>query len=194
MAIIGLNTMMQHLHDCNTQKSKYKTGYWSSINEYPIMFALMAFYRPARVIECGTCSGCSALSWAVGQHAAQLNPRVYTFDPADRAKVYAGTGWEEYIQFFNEPFVGDTAKNFMERKIHGDTFVFIDGNHVEEACYADAVQTFECVQPGMVVAFHDAVKYPPIQNAITEALTAAGKDPRRRYTIPSACGLEIVEF
>ena len=193
--IDGLNTLMAHLRTCYDQKKDYKTGWWSSLNEYPIMFALMSMYQPTRVLECGTCSGASAMSWAVGMQCAQLDPRVYTFDPANRNKVYTETGWEEYIHFFNEPWIeGEKAKELLSTAVHGCTFVFIDGNHLQEACYADAVQALTYLKPGDVLAFHDAIKYRPIMDAVTDALEYTKVKPARRYTIASSCGIEVLEL
>lgn len=194
MEVVGLNTLVAHLASCKEQSDIYKTGYWSSLNEYPIMYALTAIYDVARVLECGTCSGCSALSWAVGQKSAGKTPEIHTFDPADRNKVYTDTPWAQFIHFNNESWIGSRAKKLLDESVNGATLVFIDGNHQEEACYADAVQTFERVTPGDVVVFHDAVKYQPIQTAISRAITDTAVDVSRRYTIPSACGMEIVEF
>lgn len=192
--ITGLNTMMAYINSCREDQAKFKTTYWSSMYEYPIMFSLMAIYRPTQVFECGTCNGASALSWAVGMKLSRLDPYVCTFDPARREKIYTGTEWEQYINFFKGPWVGETSKKLMEEAKNERNFVFIDGNHTPEACRNDAIHAIENLGPGDVITFHDAVKHPPIPEAIDEALEITKCIPARRYQIPSSCGIEVLEL
>lgn len=190
--ITGLNTLIGHLIECQKDKKKFKTGYWSTINEYPIMYALVAIYKSAMVLECGTCAGASTLTWAVAQQNAQLNPRVYTFDPANRNKVYDGTGWEQYIKYYNQPWVCEQSKELLEKNIHGSKLVFIDGNHFEEFVQKDVDHTFPYMKVKDIVVFHDAIKYPPIQDIVNESVKKYNIN--KNFIIPSSCGFQVVQF
>jgi predicted O-methyltransferase YrrM len=189
--VSGLNTLVVRLEE-SKKDERFKTSLWSSMPEYPIMFSLVHVYQPENVIECGTCSGASSLSYAAA--LAKLGRgKVYTWDIANRPKVYEGTSAEEAIRFHHGSF-SENAPDVVPH-IPGSKLFFIDGDHHAEPAYEDVSVALALSQPGDVIVVHDAVKMSYLQDSIDRALADHPEiEVVGRYTIHSRCGIEVIEL
>jgi cephalosporin hydroxylase len=162
--ITGLNTLLAYIAEQKEIRGKYKSGLWSSLGEYAVLFTLVGVYRPDIIIECGTANGASALSWAVAQELCGIPIEVHTFDPVKRAKVYEGLSQEEWIRYYEESWVCETSAKILntdKRKL-----IFIDGKHIFEPCIADTKHSVGFLNSGDILLLHDYTKADGVKQTV----------------------------
>lgn len=141
-----------------------------SPHELLYIAALIAHYRPKRILEIGTFDGNTTLQMAIN---APEDALIYTVDlPQNKEKTELPTLKEDFR------FIQDSKK--WERKFYhrtekvkeyfGDStqldfslftsrglldFIFVDGGHSYECVSSDSAKALEVVAPGGVILWHD---------------------------------------
>ena len=181
-----LNTLMARISLAKNIKEGFRVKRWSSLNEYPIFYALIALYEIDNVIECGTNAGCSALSFAAGLQNTGKPGQVYTWDIDSINGVDEGTNLA--------PRIVRTLQSFSKSEITrpaGKLLIFIDGDHSYESALIDLRHTLNFIESGDVLVVHDVFKQPEVKDAINMFL----KDYSKKYKeIPSSTGIGVIEW
>jgi len=182
-----LNTLMARIKLARDMKDGgFRTEWWSSLNEYPIFYSLIAIYNIDNVIECGTNAGASALCFASGLVNCKKEGKVYTWDIEKINGIDEGTNMEHRVVRHLESFSEAKIPNVVGKRL-----IFIDGDHSYETCLADLRHIEVFARKGDVVLIHDIVKHGPVKDATVDFL----KDKDKIYKeIPTSCGIGIIEW
>ncbi len=127
-------------------KKLFKKQRWVNLEEAELLRSIAEETDPDFIFESGTANGYSTM-WLALQGCD-----VYTYDIADRAKVWDDTGKPSFVHYTEDRFSTMTkiARNRPGRKLF-----FIDGNHAAYALREDLGAVLEVIHPGDVIVLHD---------------------------------------
>ena len=191
--VSSIETFFRRVQQIQESPVGYRTGYWSTDTCYMSLFFLVQAHDIDWVFECGTCAGVSATVMALGMDLMGKAGKVYTWDIVKRApfKFEEGTPYENRIKRF--------VQNYSEGVYPaaglqpGKKLFFIDGNHLTTPCMEDLRVTFKCVQPGDVIALHDARRH-QVRNAIELVLEEPETPPiQKQYLVHTKTGMFVIE-
>ena len=190
--IQGLNTLLAYLKAVKEDPTSelFNRGYWSSLNEYPIFFSLIAQFKPANVVECGTCNGASALVYAVALHLSEVDGKVYTFDIVNRGWLDANTNFADRVVHHLGSF-SEIAAPVIETLNDKPLLYFIDGDHSYEGCKADVEAIKPFLKAGDVIVFHDW-HHGPVAESTLDAFK--GLNFRQQWVVPSKQGIGVFVY
>lgn len=124
-------------------------------SERLMLFTLIYCLRPLRYLEIGTFKGGSALLVAAAMDAADYPGKIICVDLRPQVDP---ENWKR-IQHRATMVVGDSGKVLPEaHQVAGGPFdfIFIDGDHQEQAVIRDATEAAAVLAPGGYLLFHDS--------------------------------------
>ena len=123
----------------------------------PILYmALVMMIQPTIAVEIGSFRGFSACCWAAGMREVGRGhlwsiEKNKKFTEIAKENIRA-LGLGKYVTMINGDGAGTITKT---TKLQGMDFLFIDGDHNEEAVAKDITDTFRFVRPGGYILCHD---------------------------------------
>jgi len=145
-----VNQLLKSKKRFEDDPDNFKVARWVTDGEGAILHMLGAAHTPQASVEVGTANGWSACWLASSEHS------VYTFDTADRPKVYTDSGFENFqrlIRFQPRELLKEDLDKLKEldKKLY-----FIDGDHTSKGVKANWRLVQPYLKPKDIVVFHDA--------------------------------------
>jgi predicted O-methyltransferase YrrM len=150
--------------------------------------------EPARVVEIGSWKGRSTIALATGVGARPAGGVVHAIDPHRGGMAHRLTGeadsYDAFVRNVERAGVRDvvdviraTSAEARGGVADGSVdLIFVDGSHRYEDVLHDVDAWHSALRPGSRVAFHDAVVYPGVAQALRRRVLTRGspfRSPRR---------------
>lgn len=138
-----------------------------------ILYSTVLAWRPNRIFEVGSFKGGSGkiIAQALVDSGNEVSPRhLFMIDPDPRLTPENAEFLQDKATIIAAP--SPAAYQQLPDPNDGFDMAFIDGDHAEDAVYADLMHAHRLLRPGAIVLCHDSY-YMPTRRGILRAAHAA---------------------